>query len=830
MKRKNINMKHAMSILVLSLAAFAPVRAEESPSAPRWPARPKYPVKMADMTDAEFGRMFFAEINLDHPDMRAVKPLVAADNFPEALAAWGKVFVHRCRTLPLANLPRVNYYSLDLLMNRDGVMMQHGNVVKNFGPPGQMDWYGLKDWCLHVNMMWHPSSLLQALEQNARAAQGNGKPSKYTTEEMLIRWRDVWRDFVNNNWRIGMPYAYDPKVRDAALAKAGLKAIPSEWASTVAFRQQLVVEWQISNWFINMQHASRAVPKEFDRLVPPRVLAEMTYFMVVWPLSNLLDEGRLTPEQLAGGAPNQNQEKMSQFLRLGLLAPEFYRAANLSKTADAAIRIIVGGPGWENPRNDHQKDGSGTELSFNYMKSLVIAGEDWLAIAKAYPAPPDWVPRVREAVEQRAKFMANLETPTGLQVLCKGTHRRTTPSPQPHSGYTSIAFPYHGLYMMRSDWSRDALFLSLHNPRRGQGHEANDGNKLMLEAFGRPLLIANSGEGEWQSRNQTFMLVDGLEQVRTFAPVHGAYGEHQSGRWHSSPAFDFAESTYTYGWGSVVKRRPGQPWGTIRPPAGQPWAKVNDVAHLRQAIFVKEAGLWFLVDIMRAPDSATHIYQQVWCFDHGLSENCVSGNDVAGTISTSEPRKPNLLILQASPGAIHYRKHYAEGNLAGQDTVALDDLTLPAYGWQSLAAGEHKGEMVPAVTMYAEWEGKGRQTILSVLVPSPTEESPLASQERIVTADRVGLKVKLTDGRSVSCYAARSEQGFSLNNKTVHLAVATEKPEEDEHGLLLDAPNTTGAEYVRHATTIDWIAPVRVPAGFRWVNKGLGEVPEYFEQ
>lgn len=80
-------------------------------------------------------------------------------------------------------------------------------------------------------------------------------------------------------------------------------------------------------------------------------------------------------EQLAGGGPNQNQEKMLQFMRLGLFAQEFHRAANLSKTADAAIRIIVGGPGWENPRNDYNKDGSGSELSFNYMSALRDFGD-----------------------------------------------------------------------------------------------------------------------------------------------------------------------------------------------------------------------------------------------------------------------------------------------------------------------------------------------------------------------------------------------------------------------------------------------------------------------
>ena len=811
-------MKYTLTLLAsLLLAPLAPLHAVQPTSAASLPTRPPYPVKMDALSDAEFGWMFFSEIDLAHADMAKVKPLVEKGDYVGALAAWREVFVRRCRSLPLVPWLRVNHYPVELLMKPDRVLMQHGGVVKDFGPVGQMDWYGLKDWCLHVNMMWHPGALVRAVEQNAAAARGDGKPSQFANEALLARWRDIWRDYVNNNWRIGMPLTYDAKVREAALAKAGLISAPSEWASAVGFKQQLVLEWPVCNWFTDVEHASRAAPEDFDRVVPARALAEMTYFMVVWPLDNLQDGGKLTPEQLCGGAPNQNQEKMSQFMRLGLLAPEFHRAAKLRRITDEAIKIIIGAPGWQRAMTDRQADGSGTELSFNYMKALAEKGEEWLTTATAYAEPADWLPLVREAVEQRRKFMANLETPTGLQVLCKGIHQRAASLPTPHDGYTSIAFPYHGLYMMRSDWTHDALFLSLHNPRRGQGHEANDGNKLMLEAYGRYMLVANGGELKWSERNQCSVNVDGFGTARTAAPKHGAFAEPMSGRWLSSAAFDFAESTYTYGYGALPHPRPDGPW-----------ARVTDVQHQRQAIFVKEAKLWFVVDTMLAPETASHRYQQVWPFHHDFPKDSITIDESKGTISTRDSGKPNLFLYQSSPAVLAYERHHGEGNTSGKKDVSLEQLPETALGWHNTGSGDIEGSVLPAVTVHCTWEGTGRQTVLTALVPSKDAESTVASFKRIAEPDRTGLVLALKDGSTVHCLVSTTDEPFVLEGANVHAAVWTERPGAATRGLSLGAPNTTGNEFTEHDSHRETVATIRVPTGFRWTMANGVEVPAYF--
>jgi hypothetical protein len=98
------------------------------------------------------------------------------------------------------------------------------------------------------------------------------------------------------------------------------------------------------------------------------------------------------------------------------------------------------------------------------------------------------------------------------------------------------------------------FFFLQSNPRRGGGHESNDGNKIMLEAYGRYMLVANSGEEGWafSSWSQNTIGVDGQGQSRVSLPRHGAYSTPMDGRWYTSANFDFAESTYRYPYGSIT--------------------------------------------------------------------------------------------------------------------------------------------------------------------------------------------------------------------------------------------------------------------------------------
>jgi hypothetical protein len=774
---------------------------------------------MEALSDPEFGKMFFAEINPDHPDLQEAKPALAKGDFPAALGAWARRFVARLRAMPLAPWSGHNWKPLDPIMRPDTVVMHHGKA-KDFGPPGKMDWYGLRDWELHVNFMWHPKAITKAIEENAA-----GRKGKYTNEQLYTRWAAIWRDFCSNNWRLGLPFAGDAELRRRTLAAAGLAEPPHEWGSQVGFRQQLCVSWLLGNWFADLQHASLAAPADFERSVSPRLLAEMAYFMLVWPTENLTDGGKATAARLVEGVPNQFHEKTTQLLRLGLLLPEFHRGARLSALAQEAVRVIIGMEGHRTPNSDCHPDGSGTENSLNYMRSLVPIGGEWLILAKTLPAAPDWSGPLRGAVELRRRFMAHLGTPTGSQVLCKGIHEKKgdpVGRAEPYPPYTSIAFPWHGLYMMRGAWGENALFLSLHNPRRGQGHEADDGNKIMLEAFGRYLLVASGGEdaGRFCSSSwaQNTVNVDGLGQARTAWPRAGAYDRPQPGRWHTSPHFDFAESTYTGGYGAVAG--PGR---------GTSPVKIADVRHTRQAIFAREAGIWIVTDILEAPPEAEHAYAQVWCFHKDFPRESVTADPGRGLVATREANRPNLSLHQAGPMALTYRSFYGEGNTTGDARPRGDRLPDSARGWHNAGSGYDAGDVHPAVNVHAEWTGRGRQTLVTAIVPSLDTRSPVTSAEPLKTPDTIGLALRLGTGATVLYEASLSGSATPLVRLGFNAAsgVRFEKVGASVRGLRLGPADTDGSEFVLENGVLRDQAPVLPPQTFRWTGPPGEERPLY---
>lgn len=808
------------------------------------PERPKYPIKMDTLSDAEFGRMFFAEIDLEYPGLQAARAAVNKGDYTTALAEWSKVFMARMQALPLVPWSGNNWFSVDMPMTPNRVVLRH-KVPLDFGPAGRMSWYDLKHWKqdtgtgLHVNFMWHTKAIIAKVEENLGTSRRHiASQRPYTDEELFSRWAAIWRDFVNNNWRIGMPLAHDPELRRRTLAEAGLDKEPLEWGNRIAFVQQAVVSWMMGNWFAETQHAIQASPDEFARYVSPRAQAEMVYFMVVWPLENLTDIRQMPVEKLAGGAPNQSQDKSVQLLRFAMMAPEFMRGQKLAELTGKLIKTILGVDGYFAATTDAQPDGSGTELSYNYMHSLINAAEDWLRITQTQEPQPDWAEPARRAMELRRRFYANLATPTGLQPLCKGPHSATsrvalvgregqTP------GYSSLAFPWHGLYMMRSGWGEKDLYLSLVNCRVGQGHAAEDATSIILEAHGRFMLVHNAGEG-WgnspyfgSSWAKNTVHVDGLAQRRCAQAPHGAYREPQDGRWHTSAHFDFAEGTYRYGYGPApVDMR------------DKPKVQIADVTHTRQAIFVKAAALWFVMDIMNAPAATAHEYTQLWHFHKDFPQESVVPDAATQTIATKDAGDTNVFLYQAAPASLTYRKFHGEGwNATGDKNTGTMPVTV--RGWHNTGGGYDGKDIFPAVDVHATWKGRGRQVVVTALVPSANDTSPVMKCERIVSSDRVGLTVELTGGVRVTCVAAQAAAPIAVAplSAPAHALVMVEKPGVPARGLSLgpdpehrkanDPSADWDFEFILDHGTLRSVAPIKSPSGFHWQQGANGPRPAY---
>jgi hypothetical protein len=558
----------------------------------------------------------------------------------------------------------------------------------------------------------------------------------------------------------------------------------------------------------------------------------MVYFMIVWPIENLTNQRTMPLDKLAGGCPNQSQGKSVELLRFSAIAPEFRRAHALLELTSGLIKTIVGVDGYFSTGTDQQADGSGTENSYNYMKSLIDIGVAWLLIGETIEPRPDWLEPVRHAIEMRRRFFANLGTPTGVQPLCKGPHNGSSPVPlvgrdTPPPPYTSLAFPYHGLYMMRDGWSANALYLSLVNCRAGQGHSAEDANNIILEAFGRYMLVHNAGEG-WgnspyfgSSWAKNTVHVDGLAQLRNSVPVHGAYKEPQDGRWHTSAHFDFAESTYRYGYGHAPVDMKNKPKITL-----------VEVTHTRQAIFVKDASLWFVVDIMNAPADSTHEYAQMWHFNRDFPKDAVLADSDARTIATQDPAGLNLFFYQAANASLSYQKFYGEG-WSGEGEKNTGNMPPSVRGWHNVGGGYDGKEIFPAVDVHATWKGQGTQAVITALVPAIGTVSPVAKSERIETADRTGLVLHLKDGTRVEFAYALGLDPIRLpkSDAAAREYVLLEKPGEPVCGLLLGAvagqKTPASYEFTMNKTQLEVVAPVQVPTTFRWVGSAGHEMPDY---
>lgn len=843
-------------LYVLTLSA---VIASEAPTL-AIPERPIYPVKMDVLSDAEFGRLFFPEIDLGFPGMEPVREALGRNDYTAAFAGWSKVFVQRMQSLPLVSWPTHNWYPLDLPMTADRVILKQGNFPKDFGPVGQMDWWNLKHWeqdsntSLHVNCMWHTKVLIFKVEHNQGKTEQTYHESlhlsrdaalrsaiaqaSFTNEQLFTRWSGIWRDFVNNNWRLGLPLASDPELRRATLAAAGLETEPSEWGTMLAFKQQVVVSWLIGNWFADTQHAIQAAPEEFTTYVSPRTLAEMVYFMVVWPIENLTNMRQMPLEQLAGGAPNQSQEKSVQLLRFATLAPEFHRGQRLNDLSGKLIKTILGVDGFFANTTDQQADGSGTELSYNYMTSLIDSAENWLRTAEKMQPMPDWVEPARQALEMRSRFYAHLSTPTGMRPLCKGPHGAQGPVPfvgrdGTRPAYTSMAFPYHGLYIMRSGWRPHDLYLSLVNCRAGLGHAAEDSNSIILEAYGRYMLVHSAGEG-WgnspyfgSSWAKNTVHVDGLAQRRCAQPPHGAFKEPLDGRWHTSDRFDFAEATYRYGYGPAPLNM-----------KDIPRVEISDVTHTRQAIFVKEAALWFVVDIINAPEGATHEYEQLWHFHKDFGRETVLPDSTTQTIAARDAGCANLFVYQSAPQSMTYRKYYGEG-WSGTGDMHTGNMPTSVRGWHNTGGGYDGRDIHPAVDVHAVWRGSGRQLVVTALVPAENTVSPVVNSERIDSTDRSGLVIQLNSGLKITFIAAKAAEAISLPLFFApgHALVMVERAGTPVSGLFLgpdpENRNTKNSsshynfEFVIEEGKPKALAQIKAPSGFRWQQEASGIRPVY---
>lgn len=186
----------------------------------------------------------------------------------------------------------------------------------------------------------------------------------------------------------------------------------------------------------------------------------------------------------------------------------------------------------------------------------------------------------------------------------------------------SIGFKDAGLYVMRSDWSKEARYLIFDcGPFGGyHGHE----DKLSFEVFsyGYPFIVdpgtytyntADSYRNYFvSSRSHNTLTIEGKSQIRRLKQknLDPASHDNKPAQWISCKGFDYLQSDYTDGYGDY------RFWKTQN--TKQHDNNIEGVIHTRSILFVKP-DYWLLSD--KVQSSLPFNYEILFHTDQGVKFN-----------------------------------------------------------------------------------------------------------------------------------------------------------------------------------------------------------------
>lgn len=314
----------------------------------------------------------------------------------------------------------------------------------------------------------------------------------------------------------------------------------------------------------------------------------------------------------------------------------------------------------------------------------------------AYLVRPDGTyPRINDgSVHWKHTLLAQAGETLGCDdVLYIGTDGNRGTCPED----TLISFRDAGLYVMRSNWTKEAHYLLFGAGPYGGFHGHEDKLSIEVAAFGQPFVV-DSGSYTYDAANplrayfvgsqgHNTVLVDGKSQIRRWRqarpePVSGGHAT-----WISQPDFDFLAATYDDGYSTF----------SLRKPEG---AKViEDVTHTRRILFVKP-DYWLIVDELQA--SLPHNYQALFHTDPRVVVRPGPDNRV---ILSTQPDAATLHLIPADPQSVQ-----ASWLTGGEP---------PIQSWYSTGLN-HKA---PSTVVIYEWKSSASAAMVTLLYPCPAGQT-----------------------------------------------------------------------------------------------------------
>ena len=327
---------------------------------------------------------------------------------------------------------------------------------------------------------------------------------------------------------------------------------------------------------------------------------------------------------------------------------------------------------------------------------------------------------------QAAKYF-----PKRQDFVWAATHRAQGTQPSPNS----VAFPYAGHYVMRTGWDpQQDLYLIFDAGPWGAGHQHEDKLTFDAYAYGR-LLLTEGGVCMYdESPQRKYVLstrahntirVDGQDQRR--AATENAHESWKlsfpfkplNNPWFAGPDFDFAEGTYEDGYGGRQV--------------------VAQVKHTRSILFVKPH-YWIITDTLVPADDKVHSYESLFHLN-AASAAC------EGLTVTSTEEGANLQIMAAP------REGLTVKIVQGQEQ--------PEYqGWTE----RNFTTMKPIATAVYQWQAKGSCQVTYVLSPLAAKQvSSLAGIKPLeisgTPALATALQLQFADGSRDAYFYASTPPG-----------------------------------------------------------------------
>ncbi len=431
----------------------------------------------------------FELLNLEHPDMAEVKELYLSGNISEAKRAYIKYFSNRIKNEDVERKWRFNMvYSMQKL---DFIMQPYDKTGEK--------------WFVSKHKL--AAGELKCLVEKYIIS----KDFKYMEE-----WFDRIEDFMDN-------YKNEFDNLDESILKT-VTSVPVVWVLSCGFFGTSVIEQMIK--IFSAIDFEKFTDKMIDIFVKC-CICEMTTTV------NLYIKDSRSP------IPNQFADIAARLLMLGYRYNTFKIADEIYKLALQRFKKSIFD-------SNYLPDGGDMEQSFNYNFAML---NTYLEVENVLNKKDKDIVEIEKAMVNRLRFLKGIDMPYG-GYPASGTTSAHYPPPlyndydkfrkyketynnirfekytkfdTMNPGFTSIAFPYSGIYILKNSNDVDGIYMWLMGARRGKGHAGENINAIAVSAYGIPMIV-NAG-ASWYG-TPDFVPADQLDimdQIEEYK--HTSYGE-----------------------------------------------------------------------------------------------------------------------------------------------------------------------------------------------------------------------------------------------------------------------------------------------------------------